>query len=285
MKPAPFEYHAPTTVAEAVAILAETAPEGGRVLAGGQSLVPTMAFRLAQPAHLVDINAIPALDHVTAGDGALVIGALARHAAFHRAAAPAPLGPLMAEMARHIGHYPIRQRGTFVGSLAQADPASEWCLLAVTLGATVTARSARGSREIAAEELIQGAMTTALADDELLTEARLPLPAEGTRLGFAEFSRRAGDFALAMALAAYRVEDGVIAEARIGIGGAEDRARRIPEAEAALAGRAPEAETFKAAADAAASALDPMEDHATDAAYRRELARALTLRALEGAGA
>ncbi len=285
MKPAPFDYHAPGSVDEAVALLAELAPAGGRVLAGGQSLVPTMAFRLATPAHLIDINAIAALDHVTAGDDALVIGALARHAAFHDPIAPAPLGPLMAEMARHIGHDPIRRRGTFVGSLAQADPASEWCLLAVTLGAMVTARSARGAREIAAEELILGAMTTALEDDELLTEARLPLPAEGTRLGFAEFSRRAGDFALAMALAAVRVEGGVIAEARIGIGGAEDRARRIPEAEAALAGRAPETKTFEAAADAAAAALDPMEDHATDAAYRRDLAQALTLRALEGAGA
>lgn len=283
MKPAPFDYHAPGTVDDALAILADTAPEGGRVLAGGQSLVPTMAFRLAQPPHLVDINGIGELARVTVEDGALLIGACVRHAAFHEPVAPGPLGPLMVEMARHIGHYPIRQRGTFMGSLAQADPASEWCLLAVTLGASVTATSIRGAREIAADDLIEGAMTTTLAEDELLTEARVPLPAEDMRLGFSEFSRRAGDFALAMALAAYRVEGNAIAEARIGIGGAEDRARRIPEAEAALIGRPAESAAFEGAADAAAAALDPMEDHATDAAYRRDLARALTRRALAGA--
>jgi len=285
MKPAAFEYHAPQTVDHAVAILADVAAEGGRVLAGGQSLVPTMAFRLAQPPHLVDINGIAALDRIEEANGRLVIGALARHAAFHAPVTDNPLGALMAEMARHIGHAPIRARGTFTGSLAQADPASEWALLAVTLGATVTAQSSRGSREIAAADLIEGAMTTTLAEDELLTEARLPLAAEGTRMGFAEFNRRAGDFALAMVLAVYRVEDGKIEDPRIGIGGAEDRPRCIEAAEAALSGQAPGAPAFKAVADAVAGALDPMEDHATDAAYRRELARTLTLRALERAGA
>ena len=154
MKPAAFEYHAPTTVDDAVACLAEVAPEGGRVLAGGQSLVPTMAFRLAQPPHLVDINGIAALDRIIEADGQLVIGALTRHAAFDTPVTDGPLRRLMAEMARHIGHAPIRARGTFTGSLAQADPASEWALLAVTLGATVTAHSIRGSREIAAAQLI-----------------------------------------------------------------------------------------------------------------------------------
>ncbi|MDH3240380.1 MAG: FAD binding domain-containing protein [Alphaproteobacteria bacterium] len=283
MKPAAFEYHAPATVDDAVALLAEVAPDGGRVLAGGQSLVPTMAFRLAQPPHLVDINGIAGLDRIEEAGGRLVIGALARHAAFHAPVAEGPLGPLMAEMARHIGHAPIRARGTFTGSLAQADPASEWVLLAVTLGASVTAQSIRGSREIAAADLIQGAMTTALTEDELLTEACVPLPAEGTHFGFAEFNRRAGDFALAMALAAYRIEDGKITDARIGIGGAEDRPRRIGQAEAALDGAAPGAPAFEAAARAVAEALDPMEDHATDAAYRRELAAALTIRALKRA--
>jgi carbon-monoxide dehydrogenase medium subunit len=285
MKPAAFEYHAPATVDEAVACLAEFAPDGGRVLAGGQSLVPTMAFRLAQPSHLVDINRIAGLDRVAESDGQLTIGALARHAAFETPVTDKPLGRLMAEVARHIGHAPIRARGTFTGSLAQADPASEWALLAVTLDATVTAQSSRGSREIAAAALIEGAMTTTLAEDELLIQARVPLYDAETRFGFAEFNRRAGDFALAMALVAYRVEDGKIAEPRIGIGGAEDRPRRIPLAEAALDGAAPGAPAFEAAANAVADALDPMEDHATDAAYRRELAAALTIRALERAQA
>jgi carbon-monoxide dehydrogenase medium subunit len=283
MKPAAFEYHAPTTVDDAVACLAEVAPDGGLVLAGGQSLVPTMAFRLAQPPHLVDINGIAALDRIIEADGQLVIGALTRHAAFETPVTDGPLGRLMAEMAHHIGHAPIRARGTFTGSLAQADPASEWALLAVTLGATVTAHSIRGKREIAAAQLIDGAMTTTLEDDELLTQARLPLPAAGTRMGFAEFSRRSGDYALAMALVAYSVEDGKIIDPLIGIGGAEDRPRRIAEAEAALDGQAPGGPAFEDAARAVAQALDPMEDHATDAAYRRELAGTLTRRALERA--
>jgi len=136
MKPAPFRYHAPKTVDEAVALLAEVAPADGRVLAGGQSLVPIMAFRLAKPAHLVDINDVAGLDKI-AGDGkVLSIGACVRHAAFHKWVVDNPLGKLLSFVARHIAHYPIRMRGTFCGSLAHADPASEWCLTAATLDAT-----------------------------------------------------------------------------------------------------------------------------------------------------
>src|SRR5215472_12814926 len=130
MKPAPFAYHAPKTVDEAVAILAQVAAQDGRILAGGQSLVPTMAFRLARPAHLVDINGIAALARLAAADGKLAIGACVRHAAFYRGAAEGPLGRLLADVVRHIAHHPIRTRGTFCGSLAHADPASEWCLVA-----------------------------------------------------------------------------------------------------------------------------------------------------------
>ena len=283
MKPAAFTYHAPGSVNDAVAVLGDVAAEGGRVLAGGQSLVPTMAFRLATPEHLVDINGIAELDRLAVDGGQLAIGACVRHAAFHQPVTDGRLGPLLSHVARHIGHYPIRQRGTFCGSLAQADPASEWCLVAATLDATVVAESGRGRREIAAADFILGAMTTALDEDELLIEARLPVPPEGTALGFVEFSRRAGDFALAMALAAYRLEDGAMTDVRLGIGGAEDRPRRIPEAEEALAGQAPEAQAFAAAAEAAAAAIDPMEDAQTDAAYRRDLVRALSQRALEAA--
>src|SRR5215469_1280764 len=175
MKPAPFRHHAPATVDEAVALLAELAPHDGRVLAGGQSLIPTMAFRLARPAHLIDINNIGALNHLTVEDDRLSIGACVRHAAFHRRVVPGPLGSLLSDVASHIAHYPIRIRGTFCGSLAHADPASEWCLLAVALGATIVARSARGARKIAAGDYFRGALTTALDPDELITEARLPL--------------------------------------------------------------------------------------------------------------
>jgi len=184
---------------------------------------------------------------------------------------------------RHIGHHPIRTRGTFCGSLAHADPASEWCLVAATLDAEMVVTSSRGARTIAAKDFFAGIMTTALAEDELLTQARLPLLPSDTRFGFCEFSRRAGDFALAMALVAYRLEDGAIVEPRVGVGGAEPRPRRIAQAEAALAGRTPGAEAFQAAADAAADAVDPLEDHTTSADYRRDLVRTLTRRALERA--
>jgi len=283
MKPAAFEYHAPKTIAEAVAILAEVAPDDGRILAGGQSLVPTMAFRLARPAHLVDINGVEGLDRLYLDGDELSIGACVRHAAFHRPVVEGCLGPLLSSVVRHIAHYPIRQRGTFCGSLAQADPASEWCLTAVTLDATMTAMSVRGSRTIGAQDFIEGIMTTALADDELLTEARLPIPPGDTRFGFSEFNRIAGGFAVAMVLAAYRLKDGVITEPRLGVGGVEERPRRIPEAERALEGRSPGTQAFRAAADAAAGAVDPMEDINTRADYRRDLVATLTLRALESA--
>ncbi|MCH9053417.1 MAG: FAD binding domain-containing protein [Proteobacteria bacterium] len=283
MKPAPFSYHAPETIAEAVALLAEVAPDDGRILAGGQSLVPTMAFRLARPAHLVDINGVDGLDRLHLDGDELSIGACVRHAAFHRPVVEGRLGRLLSTVVRHIAHYPIRQRGTFCGSLAQADPASEWCLVAVTLGATMTAMSSRGSRRIEAKDFVEGIMTTALAADELLTEARLPIPPGDTRFGFAEFNRVAGGFAVAMVLVAYDLMDGVITRPRLGVGGVEERPRRIPEAEAALDGRGPGAEAFRAAADAAAGAVAPMEDINTSAGYRRDLVATLAFRALEQA--
>ncbi|MPY70166.1 MAG: xanthine dehydrogenase family protein subunit M [Alphaproteobacteria bacterium] len=285
MKPAPFQYHAPKTVADAVALLAAHAGDDGRILAGGQSLVPTMAFRLARPAHLIDINNVEGLDCIAEAGGRLCIGATVRHAAFHKPVTAGPLGALLSAVVRHIAHYPIRQRGTFCGSLAHADPASEWCCVAAALDAELVARSARGERVIQAAAFFDGAMTTTLAEDELLAEARLPLLPEGTKFGFQEFSRRAGDFAIAMALVAFRVEGGRIADARIGIGGAEPAARRIAKAEAALDGAAPGKDAFAAAADAAAAAMDPMEDVNTSAGYRRDLVRTLVRRALEDAAA
>ncbi len=224
MKPAAFQYHAPKTIDEALALLAQVAPEDGRILAGGQSLVPTMAFRLARPAHLVDINGVDALNRLAVEGDKLCIGACVRHVAFHRPVVDGPLGKLLSKVVRYIAHYPIRTRGTFCGSLAFADPASEWCAVAVALGAEMVAKSTRGTRIIPAQDFFQGIMTTALAEDELLAEVRLPLLPADTRFGFYEFSRRAGDFAIAMALAVYRLQDGKIAEPRIAVGGAEPHA-------------------------------------------------------------
>ena len=284
MKPAPFQYHAPTTVEEAVALLAQHAGDDGRVLAGGQSLVPTMAFRLARPGHLIDINGVAGLDRLEVEGGRLCIGATVRHAAFERPAAEGPLGVLLAEVAQHVAHHPIRTRGTFCGSIAHADPASEWCAVAACLDAEMMAISTRGVRLISAPDYFKGLMTTALEDDELLAEVRLPMLKGDVRFGFAEFSRRAGDFAIAMAVVIFRVlDDGAIAESRLAIGGAEAQPRRIVEAEYALKGRQPSAEAFTLAGEIAAKFIEPLDDENISAAYRRDLALALTRRALEQA--
>ena len=283
MKPAPFIRHVPRTVAEAVKILGEVAVKDGRVLAGGQSLVPIMAFRLAKPAHLVDINEIEELGRIHSDGKMLSIGARVRHSAFHKPVVAGPLGTMLAHVARHIAHYPIRTRGTFCGSLAHADPASEWCLVAATLDATMVAKSTRGERLMAAKDFFAGIMSTALTEDELLVEARLPLPPADTKFGFNEFCRRAGDFAMSAALVAYRVQGGKITDARVGLGGAEPCPRRIAEAEAVLNGQAPGDKVFRAAADAGAKAIEPLEDHQTNAEYRRDLVRAVVRRALEQA--
>jgi len=283
MKPAAFRYHAPKTVDEAVAVLAAVAAEDGRVLAGGQSLVPTMAFRLAKPGHLVDINGVAALNRLEVSGGKLVIGACVRHAAFHRPVCDGPLGKLLSDVVHHIAHYPIRNRGTFCGSLAHADPASEWCAVLVALDGEVVAKSARGERVIAARDFFRGIMTTALRDDELLIEARLPLPPADARCGFYEFSRRAGDYAMAMALGLYRLDGGKMTDVRLAVGGAEVNPRRIAAAEKALLGAVPGDAAFRAAAAAATAAVDPMEDAITDAEYRRDLVLAVTRRALERA--
>lgn len=280
MKPAPFTYHRPTTLGDAVTLLTELAPHDGRVLAGGQSLVPIMAFRLAYPAHLIDINAIAGLDGLAVRNDKLCIGARVRHGDFHRPIDEGPLGALLAVVVRHIAHYPIRLRGTFCGSLAHADPAAEWCVVAATLNAELVALGAAGERRMAVHEFLRGALETALAPDELLLEARLPTLPDDTHFGFAEFSRRAGDYGLAMALAVFRLNGGLIGEPRIGIGGVEAVPRRIAAAEAVLWGVAPGSEVFQAAASAAAAAVDPLEDPQTDAQYRRELVETMVYRAL-----
>jgi aerobic carbon-monoxide dehydrogenase medium subunit len=260
VKPAAFDYHAPRTVDEAVALLAALAPLDGRVLAGGQTLVPAMAMRLARPGHLVDINGVAGFDRLELTAAGLSIAACVRHAALGPEGVPGPLGRLLGLARRHIAHYPIRTRGTFCGSLANADAASEWCLVAVALEATLTARSQRGTRHLAVDDFLVGYMTTALDPDELLIDAFLPALPPGTRVGFYEFSRRAGDFAEVMALATFGLRDGVVVTPRIAVGGIEARARRLRGAEAALAGQRLDDAGLRLAADAAAAEVDPPED-------------------------
>ena len=236
MKPADFEYHAPRTLDEVLALLAGHR-EDGRILAGGQSLVPMMNFRLARPPHLIDLNGVAELDFLRADGNTLRVGALTRHAAFHRPAAPGPTGKLL------------------------------------------VARSRRGERRLKAAEYFHGTFATALAPDEVITEVRLPVLDESWRTGFYEFARRAGDFAIAMTAVAVRTAGKKISEARIAIGGVEDRPTRVASAEALLMRGASPAE----AAKAVAAAVKPMEDIHADAAYRRDLVVATTQRALEQA--
>jgi aerobic carbon-monoxide dehydrogenase medium subunit len=281
MKASQFRYHAPKTIDEAVAILADVALHDGRVLAGGQSLVPIMAFRLARPAHLVDINGIDSLNRISVEGDKLCIGACIRHAAFYRPMVEGVLGKLLSTVVPYIAHFPIRARGTFCGSIAHADPSSEWCTVATALDAEMVVRSIRGQTIISSRDFFTGMMTTSLREDELLIEVRLPLLTPDTRFGFDEFSRRAGDFAMAMALTLYRVEDGRIVEPRVAIGGAEPRPRRILNAEQALEGQVPGPASFASAADQAARAIEPMVDVQTSGEYRRDLVRTMTFRALE----
>ncbi|MEA2983023.1 MAG: aerobic carbon-monoxide dehydrogenase medium subunit [Alphaproteobacteria bacterium] len=284
MKPAPFQYHAPTTVAETLDLLAQHAKDDGRVLAGGQSLVPTMAFRLARPKHLVDINGVAALNRLVVENGKLCIGAAVRHAAFEKPVEDGPLGRLLASVVRHIAHHPIRTRGTFCGSIAHADPASEWCTVAVALDADMVAESkTSGMRVIPARSFFEGIMTTALHEEELLREVRLPILPKGTHVGFAEYSRRAGDYAVAMAVTTYRLKNGVMSDMHIAVGGAEATPRRIPEAERTLIGRSPNLGTFQSAAHEARKAVDPLDDPSISADYRRDIVRAMVSRALENA--
>ncbi len=283
MKPAPFTYHRPGTLEEALDILSEVAPDNGRILAGGQSLVPMMALRLAFPSHLVDINDIPSLQGIEVEQQSLVARALARHAMFRQPAVPGPLGELLATVARHIAHYPIRLRGTFCGSLAHADPASEWCLAAITLGGSALAQNRNRSRKIPAETLLQGPMVTALEPDEMITATLLPLPDNATRFGFFEFNRRAGDFALAMCLVTYTQVEDRMTGVRLGVGGAEDVPRRLTEVEQALTDQRLTEETIRAASDLAAQIITPIEDIQTPADYRRQLVRTSVRRALEAA--
>jgi carbon-monoxide dehydrogenase medium subunit len=282
MKPAPFDYHAPRSVAEAVELLAAHGDDG-KVLAGGQSLVPAMNFRLARPAVLVDINRIAELDFCTRADGELRIGALTRHVRFERPVVEGALGALLADVVRYVAHLPIRVRGTFAGSLAHADPAAEWCLVATTLDAEIRARGPDGERRIPAADFFRSLLTTSLRADELLSEVRLPMLGPDWRFGFAEFSRRAGDFALSMTLALLRLDGERIAEARIGVGGAGDRPLRIADAEQALAGAVPDPKALAEAGAIAAARVDPFEDLHASVAYRRDLVRAMTRRALERA--
>ena len=282
MKPAVFDYRRAASLDEAVALLSEYGTDA-KVLAGGQSLLPMMKLRLARPGVVVDLGRAVGLDYVRADGGALAFGAMARLVELESARVGQRC-PMLAAAARHIGHPPIRHRGTVCGSLAHADPAAELPALALTLDAELVAVGPGGRRVIPAERFFVTYLTTDLAPDEILAEVRFPLGGKTVGWGFQELSRRFGDYAMAAAATVLiSAPDGTIAKARIALVGVADRAVRAREAEALLVGAPGEAGRFAEAARIAAEALTPPADVHGSSAYRRHLAGVLVERALADA--
>lgn len=279
MKPASFDYVRAHSIDEAISLLSEHGDEA-KILAGGQSLVPAMNFRLARPGVIIDINNVTGLDHLEATEDGLRIGSLVRHLQLERQRVEGPVGSLLGTAARFVGHMPIRVRGTFGGSLAHADPAAEWCVVAALFDAQVVARSSEGTRNIPAREFFQTIFTTDLKPEELLIETLFPGVPPTTKVAFTEFSRRAGDFALTMVAVAVDVQDGLIREARIALGGVSDRPRRASDAERAMLGQAPTSQLAGEAAAMAADEIETLGDIHGSAEYRRDLIRVLTRRSL-----
>ena len=267
MKPAQFEYHAPTDVAEAVRLLSALG-ENGRLLAGGQSLMPMLNLRLARPEAIVDLNRITALAYHRLDGETLVIGALCRQRDIERDQEVLDRCAAIADAVPLIGHIGIRNRGTVVGSIAHADPSAEWPVLAVLLDAILEVEGAAGRRSIAAQDFFKGHFATDLRPGELVVEARFPLPPAGAGSAFVEVARRHGDFALGAAAAVVELAaDGSVTAARLALGGFDSvPVRAAPDPAAAAAG------------------VHPVDDIHASAGYRRKLAETLSRRALQLAG-
>ena len=282
MKPASFAYHRAGSVPEAVALLAELGDEA-KILAGGLSLVPMMNFRLARPSALVDVTRIPGLNYLRPGPEGLRVGALTTHRAVETTVDPVVLADfaVLPQAARWIGHYPIRARGTFGGSLAHADPASEWCLLAVLLGALVVLHGPGGQRTVPAAEFLLGYYSTAAEPDEMITEVVLPRPAG--RAVLTEFAQRAGDFAIVAAAVLADIADGTVRSAGVVVGGVGPLPARIDTT--GLAGQSATPQTWRAAGELAAAQVEPSSDSHGSAEYRKRLTATLVSRALAQAAA
>jgi carbon-monoxide dehydrogenase medium subunit len=284
MKPASFEYHAPGSIDEAVKLL-QRYDTDARVLAGGQSLIPMMNFRIAAPAAIVDLNRIPGLAYIKE-DGSIVrIGAMTRQRALEFSSLVAQKLPLLHEAIKLVGHLPTRSRGTIGGSLAHADPSAELPMVLQVLEGEVAVRGPNGERTIPADELFSDALTTSLAPDEILAEVRLPVTPAGAGCAVEEFSRRHGDFAIA-AIAALVVRDGAgCAKARLATAGIGSRSVRLRAAEAILEAKGLGGSAIDEAADKAAEEVEPISDQNASAAYRRHLTHVLACRAIKRAAA
>ena len=283
MKFAPFEYAAPATLAEAVSLLA-AGGGAAKPIAGGQSLLPAMAFRLATPSLLVDLRKLKELEKISVGVDGVRLGARARWRDIEDRKELKTAQPLLVAAVEHVAHYQIRNRGTVGGSLAHADPAAEMPGIAVTCDAEIRVLGSKGERVVPAGKFFTGALSTVLADDELIVEVRLPAWPAKRRWAFEELSPRRGDFALAGIAAFYDLDpDGKAMNTHIGVIGACIRPHRVAQAESALNGRIVDAAAIQAAARAAEEALDPPSDLHASAAYRRSLAGTLLERALQRA--
>ncbi len=282
MKLPEFEYEAPATIAEAVDLLAEHQDEAS-VLAGGQSLIPLLALRLARPEVLVDINAVDELSGVSATGGWVAIGAMTREYMAEESETVAENVPLLAAALPLIGHEAIRSRGTIGGSLAHADPAAELPAVALALDAEFVVRSRSGERVIPAAEWFEGYLTTSRRSDEILVEVRFPEAEPGSGVAFQEVARRHGDFAIVGLAASLTLADGVISDARLAFSGLADVPVRAPEAEDFLVGEQPSPEAFEEAARRATAGMDPPADLHGSSEYRKKVAATLVRRGLRTA--
>jgi aerobic carbon-monoxide dehydrogenase medium subunit len=282
MKLPPVGYEAPKTVSEAVDLLAEH-QDLASVLAGGQSLIPLLALRLAHPAVLIDINGIDDLSGVSAAGGWVSVGAMTREYVAEESGTVADAVPLLAAALPLIGHEAIRSRGTVGGSLAHADPAAELPAVARALDAEFVARGPSGERVVPAAEWFEGYLTTSRGPDELLTEVRFPAAGPGTGVSFQEVARRHGDFAIVGLAASVTLSDGAISDARLAFAGLSDVPVRAADAEGLLAGQRPSAELFDEAARRATGGIDPPADLHGSAEYRKKIAATLVRRGLAAA--
>ena len=284
MKLPPFEYACPTTIDEAVELLAAHNGEA-KVLAGGQSLVPMMAFRVAQPALLVDLRKLPGLREIKIGADGVRLGAMVRWVDILHDQRLDAAHPLLKTAIGHVAHYQIRNRGTVGGSLAHADPAAEMPCTAQTCDAEIFVMGKGGARTIKAADFFLGALTTALKPDEIITEVHLPAWPAKRRWAFQEFARRRGDFALAGIALTYDEAGGKAGNAHIGVFGVGDRQQRLGPAETALNGHTVDEATAVAVGEAASASVEPQDDIHASAAYRASLTGTLTERALKAAAA
>lgn len=285
MKPAPFNYYDPSSTEEALELLAQLGDEA-KVLAGGQSLVPMMNFRLARPSDLVDLNRIAELSYLEEAEGTLRIGAMLRQRELERSAVVERGWPLIKDAVSYIGHVQIRNRGTVGGSLAHADPAAELPAIMAALGAELVIRGPEGERTVGPDAFFRSYYETALAPTELLVEIRVPPLPPRTGWAFQEVSRRHGDFALVGVAALVTLDaEGLIREARLAFTGAAPTPIRPAAAEASLAGQRPDEAVFREAGVLASGDLDPHSDIHATAEYRRDVGAVLARRALVQAAA